>query len=224
MNILLIEDEPRVAAFIRKGLEAHQHTVTVAYDGQDGCHVAMQYDYDLVILDRLLPTLHGLEVCRRIKSLKKGLPILMLTALGTVRDKVQGFESGADDYMPKPFHFDELLARINALHRRGHTITPAAVYRVADLELNCYNRTVFRDNKEIFLTVKEFSLLEVLITNKNRVLSRAHMAETVWGIDFNRGTNLIDVYINYLRAKVDKGFSKPLIHTVIGVGYVLREM
>lgn len=223
MNILLIEDEPRVAAFIKKGLEAHQHSVTVAYDGEDGCHVATHYDYDLVILDRLLPSLHGLEVCKRIKSLKQGLPILMLTALGTVRDKVEGFDSGADDYMPKPFHFDELLARINALYRRGNTLTTTTVYRVADLELNSYNRSVYRDGKEIFLTVKEFSLLEVLMTNRNRVLSRAHMAEVVWGIDFDRGTNLIDVYINYLRTKIDKGFAYPLIHTVVGVGYVLRE-
>ncbi|MGN7820505.1 response regulator transcription factor [Chitinophaga sp. 22536] len=224
MNILLIEDEPSVAAFIRRGLEAHQHTVTVAYDGQDGCHVAIQYNYDLVILDRLLPSLHGLEVCRRIKSVKKGLPVLMLTALGTVRDKVDGFENGADDYMTKPFHFEELLARIQALHRRAQTVTAAAIYRVADLEMNCYNRTVFRKGKEILLTVKEYALLEVLIINKNKVLSRTYMAETVWGIDFNRGTNLIDVYINYLRSKVDKGFSQPLIHTVVGVGYVLREI
>lgn len=223
MNILLIEDEPRVVAFIRKGLEINQHTVTVAYNGEDGSRVALQYDYDLVILDLLLPDLHGLEVCKRIKSFKKGLPVLMLTALGTVSDKVEGFRSGADDYLPKPFHFDELLARIEALHRRVHAPAPATVYRVADLEMNCYNRSVYRNGKEISLTVKEFALLEVLMANKDRVLSRAHMSETVWGIDFNRGTNLVDVYINYLRAKVDKGFSHPLIYTVVGVGYVLKE-
>ncbi len=223
MNILLIEDEPRVVTLIKKGLEVHEHQVTVAYDGQDGCHAAMQHDYDLVILDVLLPSLNGLEVCQRIKAFKKGLPVLMLTALGTVRDKVMGFECGADDYMPKPFHLDELLARIKALGRRSQTVSPTAVYRVADLEMDCYKRSVSRGGKEIVLTVKEFALLEVLITNKNRVLSRAFMAETVWGIDFNRGTNLIDVYINYLRAKIDKGFSHPLIHTVIGVGYVLKE-
>ncbi|MBV8253524.1 MAG: response regulator transcription factor [Chitinophaga sp.] len=223
MNILLIEDEPKVAAFIRKGLEAYQHTITVAYDGLNGYQAAMQHDFDVVILDRQLPSLSGLEVCRMIKTMKKGLPILMLTALGSIRDKVQGFESGADDYLPKPFHFDELIARVHALHRRGNVVSPSAVYQVGDLELNCYNRAVTRSGKDITLTVKEFALLEVLMTNKNRVLSRTYLAEAVWGINFNRGTNFIDVYVNYLRSKIDKGFEFPLIHTVIGVGYVMRD-
>ncbi|MFB6457203.1 response regulator transcription factor [Chitinophaga sp. Hz27] len=223
MNILLIEDEPKVAAFIKKGLETYQHTVTVAYDGQDGYHIAMQHDFDIILLDRLLPTLSGIDVCRRIKHLKKGLPVLMLTALGTVQDIVQGFENGADDYLTKPFHFDELLARIQALHRRGMTVSPAAVYQVADLQMDCYHHSVKRADKEIALTVKEYALLEVLMTNKNKVLTRTYLAETVWGISFSRGTNLIDVYVNYLRGKVDKGFDTPLIHTVVGVGYVMRE-
>ncbi|NIG54416.1 response regulator transcription factor [Chitinophaga sp. Cy-1792] len=223
MNILLIEDEPKVAAFIKKGLENFQHTVTVAYDGQDGYHAAMQQDFSVVILDRLLPTLSGLDVCRRIKHMKKGLPILMLTALGTVQDIVQGFENGADDYLTKPFHFDELMARIQALHRRGMTLNPGAVYQVADLVMDCYNHIVKRGEKEIALTVKEYSLLEVFMTNKNRVLTRTYLAETVWGINFSRGTNLIDVYVNYLRSKVDKGFDTPLIQTVVGVGYVMRD-
>ncbi|RFS26648.1 DNA-binding response regulator [Chitinophaga silvatica] len=223
MNILLIEDEPKVAVFIKKGLETLQHSVTVAYDGQDGYHTAMQHDFDIVILDRLLPSLSGIDVCRKIKHIKKGLPIIMLTALGSVPDKVQGFESGADDYLPKPFHFDELIARIQALHRRGNVTSPSAVYQVADLEMDCYNRSVTRNGKDISLTVKEYALLEVLMINKNRVLSRTYLAETVWGINFNRGTNLIDVYVNYLRSKVDKGFGDPLIHTVVGVGYVMKD-
>lgn len=223
MNILLIEDEPKVASFIRKGLEGLHYTVTVAYDGKDGYHIAMQQDFDVVILDRRLPGMPGLEVCKRIKHMKKGLPVMMLTALDTIPDKVEGFECGADDYLGKPFHFEELIARIKALHRRGQAINPGTVYQVADLVMDCYNHSVHRNKKEIMLTVKEYALLEVLMINKNRALSRTYLAETVWGIDFNRGTNLIDVYINYLRAKIDKGFEKPLIHTVIGVGYVMKE-
>jgi two-component system copper resistance phosphate regulon response regulator CusR len=221
-NILLIEDEPNVVAVIRRGLEEQQFHVTVAYDGRTGTSIALQGNFDLIILDRLLPFYNGLEVCRYIKQYKRDLPILMLTALGTISDKVQGFESGADDYMTKPFHFEELVMRIKALCQRSRTVAPAMKYNIADLEIDCYKWAVTRSGKEILLTVKEFKLLEVLVVNRNRVLSRAEIAEAVWGIDFNRGTNLIDVYINYLRTKMDKGFSTQLIHTVIGVGYILK--
>ncbi len=223
MNILLIEDEQKVAAFIKKGLEEQFHNVTLAYDGGMGCKLALEHDFDLIILDVILPNINGLEVCKQVRQFKKEVPILMLSALGTVNDKVQGLENGADDYLTKPFHFEELLARIKALDRRRSLVLPGTVYQVGDLQMDCYRKTVTRDNKMIMLTVKEFTLLEVLMYNKNRVLSRVYIAESVWGINFNRGTNLIDVYINYLRTKVDKGFPKQLIHTVIGMGYMISE-
>lgn len=223
MNILLVEDEPKVAAFIRKGLEEQFHKVTLAYDGNMGRKLALEEDFELVILDVVLPHVNGFDLCKQIRQFKKELPILMLSALGTVSDKVMGLENGADDYLTKPFHFEELLARIKALDRRRSAVLPGTVYQLADLQMDCYRKTVTRNGKLIILTVKEFTLLEVLLYNKNRVLSRTYIAESVWGINFNRGTNLIDVYINYLRAKIDKGFEKQLIHTVVGMGYMIRE-
>lgn len=223
MNILLVEDEPKVADFIRKGLEEQSYHVALAYDGLFGEKLALQNEYDLAILDVILPGISGLEVCRRIRQYKVDMPILMLTALGATKDKVTGLEAGADDYLVKPFHFDELLARVKALARRKLLISPGIIYRVADLEVDAYKRSVRRAGKEVLLTAKEFSLLELLCVNKDRVLSRTYIAESVWGINYDRGTNLIDVYINYLRQKIDKGSSRPLIHTVIGMGYVLKE-
>lgn len=223
MNILLIEDELKVAAFIRNGLKEQLHHVTVAYEGLMGERLALENDYDVIILDIMLPVRNGWEICKEIRRLKPELPILILTALGTVQDKITGFDCGADDYLVKPFHFDELIARLKAVSRRKTMILPDTVYRVAGLEVDSYKKKVTRDNMTIQLTAKEFSLLEVLIIHKNRVLSRNKIAEMVWGIDFNRGTNLIDVYINYLRSKIDKGFDKQLIHTVIGMGYMLKE-
>jgi len=223
MNILLVEDEPKVASFIKKGLEEQFHKVELAYDGTMGCRLALENDFDLVILDVVLPLIGGFDVCRQIRQFKKELPILMLSALGTVNDKVRGLENGADDYLTKPFHFDELLARIKALDRRRSIVLPGTVYEVDDLQIDSYRKTVTRGGKMILLTVKEFTLLEVLMYNKNRVLSRVYIAESVWGINFNRGTNLIDVYINYLRTKIDKGYPKQLIHTVIGMGYMIKE-
>jgi two-component system copper resistance phosphate regulon response regulator CusR len=222
MNILLIEDEPEVAAFIKTGLEEQQYHVTVVYEGLEGATTASEQNFDLLILDIILPNFNGLDVCKHVRVHKKELPILMLTALGTLKDKVQGFENGADDYLTKPLHFEELLARINALTRR-RTIDSRKVYMAADLEVDCYKGTAFRAGKEIQLTTKEFTLLEILITNKNKVLSRSEIAEQVWGINFDRGTNLIDVYINYLRVKIDKNYSNKLIQTVIGRGYVLKD-
>lgn len=223
MNILIIEDEPKVAAFISKGLQEQLHHVSVAYDGNTGCKMALEQEYDLIILDVVLPYINGLEICKQIRLVKKDVPVLMLSALDTVSDKVQGLEDGADDYLTKPFHFEELLARIKAIGRRREMVLPGTVYRVDDLKMDCYRKVVSRKGKIILLSAKEFTLLEVLMANKERVLSRIYIAEKVWGISFNRGTNLIDVYINYLRAKIDKGHSKSLIHTVIGMGYIIKE-
>ena len=223
MKILLIEDEPKVAAFIKKGLEEQFYNVTLVYDGSMGVKFALEQDFELIILDVVLPHVNGFEVCKQIRQFKKELPILMLSALGTVSDKVQGLENGADDYLTKPFHFEELLARIKALDRRRSMVLPGTIYQVADLQMDCFRKTVTRNGDMILLTVKEFILLEVLMYNKNRVLSRVYIAESVWGINFDRGTNLIDVYINYLRTKVDKGYSKKLIHTVIGMGYMIKD-
>lgn len=222
MNILLIEDEPKVAGFIKKGLEEQFNQVTLAYDGNIGCRLALENDFELVILDVILPHINGLEVCKQIRQFKKELPILMLSALGTVGDKVHGFENGADDYLTKPFHFDELLARIKALDRRRTMVSIGTVFQVADLQMDSYRKTVTRGGKMIMLTAKEFTFLEVLMYNKNRVLSRVYIAESVWGINFDRGTNLIDVYINYLRNKIDKGYPEQLIHTIIGMGYMIK--
>jgi len=223
LNILLIEDELGVSGFIRKGLEENQFRVTLAYEGRMGLQLAMEYDYDLILLDVILPHLNGFEICAELKKFKPEIPILMLTALSTINDKLKGFSQGADDYLTKPFHFEELLARINALSRRNQQKQPSLIYTAADLLMDSYKKMVRRDGKEIILTLKEYTLLEYLLVNKNKVISRAKIAEAVWGIGFNRGTNLIDVYINYLRSKIDKGFSKPLIHTVIGMGYVLKD-
>ena len=223
MNVLLIEDEPKVSGFIKKGLEEQGYTVNQAFNGRSGINTGIEKDFDVIILDVMLPNFNGFEVCKYIRRYKKEVPILMLTAMGTLNDKVEGLESGADDYLTKPFHFEELLARIKALLRRQSAASPVKTYTVGDLVIDCYKKTVFREGKEILLTAKEFTLLEVLMANKGRVLSRTYIAESVWGINFDRGTNVIDVYINYLRTKIDKGFSKKLIHTVIGMGYVLKD-
>jgi two-component system, OmpR family, copper resistance phosphate regulon response regulator CusR len=223
MHILLVEDEPKVADFIRKGLKEKAHSVELASDGETGEERALGEAFDLLILDVILPGKSGLEVCKMVRRGKPDLPILMLTALGTTQDKVTGFESGADDYLVKPFHFEELLARIMALSRRRTVAAPGTTRKIADLEIDIYQKKAWRSGKEIMLTTKEFALLDLLVQNAGSVLSRSSIAEAVWGIDFNRRTNLIDVYINYLREKIDKGFGKPLIHTVIGMGYVLKE-
>lgn len=222
MNILLIEDEQKIAAFIKKGLEAHRHHVQLAYDGELGYKLATQMDFDVLVLDVMLPVISGLELCRRLKACRPEMPVLMLSALGTIQDKVQGLETGADDYLTKPFHFDELLARLRALNRRNNPPVTGTVYQVADLEMDCQKRMVTRNGQEIKLTLKEFTMLETFLVNRNRVLTRMEIAEAVWGLNFNNRTNLIDVYVNYVRSKIDKGFSLQLIHTVVGVGYVLK--
>ena len=186
MHILLVEDEPKVADFIRKGLKEQAHSVELASDGVQGEERALKETFDLVILDVILPGKSGLEVCRVVRREKPDLPILMLTALGTTQDKVTGFESGADDYLVKPFHFEELLARIKALSRRRTVSVPGTTRKVADLEIDIYQKKAWRAGKEIMLTAKEFALLDLLIQNKDSVLSRSSIAEAVWGIDLDR--------------------------------------
>jgi two-component system copper resistance phosphate regulon response regulator CusR len=223
MKILVVEDEKRVAAFISKGLKEASYHVRVAYDGVNGLKLATQYTYDLIILDIILPQKSGLDVCKEIRENKIETPILMLTALGTLDDKVAGLELGADDYLVKPFHFKELLARVKALTRRKGKITGAGIYKVADLEMNTETKKVTRTHKPIQLTAKEFKLLELLLKHQGKVVSRTEITEYVWDISFDTGTNSIDVYINYLRNKIDKEHSHKLIQTVVGMGYTINK-
>lgn len=223
MRILLVEDEPKVASFIKKGLEEDLNDVTVGFDGAMGKEIALSESFDLIILDVNLPHINGIELCSIIRKEDIKTPILMLTALGTTDNKVTGLDAGADDYLVKPFEFRELLARIRALSRRSSNNPSEKQYKIADLELDPVSKTVKRGGKKIDLTAKEFSLLEYLMKNRGRVLSRIDIAEKVWDINFDTGTNVIDVYINFLRKKVDKDHETKLIHTQVGMGYVLKE-
>ncbi len=224
MQLLLIEDEPKIAAFIQKGLNENGYELTVAYDGKLGLNIALHGEYDLIILDIMLPALNGLEICKKIREEGIDRPILMLTALGTLDDKVDGLRQGADDYLVKPFHFKELIARIEALTRRRHPqFAGNNTLQVADLILDRNKKFAKRDNKEIVLTAREYALLELFMKNKNPLLSRSDIAEQVWGYEFDAGSNVIDVYINYLRNKIEKGFSTKLIHTMVGMGYIMKE-
>lgn len=225
-RLLIIEDEPNVAAFIRKGLSEAGYEVLVAYDGPSGLALLDAQTVDLILLDVVLPGIDGMEICRRIRqSEHRHLPVLMLTALGSTDKVVAGLDSGADDYLAKPFKFQELLARVRALLRRKDRSERAAerILSIADLELNRDTKAASRAGKEIKLTATEYRLLEFFMKNPRRVLSRIDLLENVWDINFDMGTNVVDVYVNYLRNKVDKGFSGKLIHTVIGMGYVLKE-
>lgn len=224
MKILLIEDEPSVSSFIKRGLEENGYTVEQAFDGDMGLSLARQGSFELMIIDLILPHRNGLEVCRILREEgHKDIPILMLTALSTTADVVAGLEAGADDYLRKPFKFQELLARINALARRRQIAPSGKKFTVANLVMDMEAKTVSRDEKEIPLTAREFTLLEFFIRNKGRVISRNTILEHVWELDFDTGTNVVDVYVNYLRKKIDKDFSPKLIHTVIGMGYVFKE-
>lgn len=222
MHLLVIEDEAKVASFIRRGLEAEHYSVDIASDGEAGLIQVFDQDYDLIILDVMLPKRDGLSVLQELRTHKLRVPVLMLTARDTVADKVEGLDYGADDYLTKPFAFEELLARIRALLRRGSQ-TQAAVLTLADLRLDPVSREITRAGKRIELTAKEFALLEFFLHQPGRVLSRAVIAQHVWGVDFDTFTNVIDVYVNYVRKKIDADFSPKLIHTVRGVGYVLKE-
>jgi len=224
LKILVVEDEPKVSAFIKSGLEEHDCEVDVAYDGQMGEKLALSKSYNLIMLDIIIPYMNGLELCKKIKSQKPNTPILMLTALGTTDDKVTGFESGADDYLVKPFEFKELMVRIKALTRRNFATEEVAnKLKVADLELDLNKKVAIRGGKVIELTAKEYSLLEYFIRNKGRVVSRIDISEKVWDINFDTGTNVVDVYVNILRKKIDKDFTPKLIHTKVGMGYMLTE-
>lgn len=224
MNILLIEDDLRVADLINRGLQEHGFTPTLAYDGLSGKKLALQNDYDLIITDIILPKLDGLDLCKQIRQTKPELPIIMLTALGTTDDKVEGFDAGADDYLVKPFEMRELLVRIRALLKRNNKTlnNTGFILRFADLEMNLSTKIVKRGTQEINLTPKEFKLLEYMIQNPERVLSRVEIAEKVWDTHFDTGTNFIDVYINYLRKKIDRDFEEKLIHTKSGMGFILK--
>ena len=223
-KILIVEDEPKVAGFIKKGLEETNFTAEIAFDGVTGKAMALSNKYDLIILDINLPLLNGFMLCKLIRENDVQVPILMLTALGGVREKVKGFDYGADDYLLKPFEFEELIARINALLKRTKfTVTTGRLLKIADLEFNRDNKTVVRAGKAIELSAKEFSLLEYLMINKHRVISRFELTDKVWGISFDTGTNVVDVYINFLRKKMDTGFPVKLIQTRTGMGYILTE-
>lgn len=221
MRLLLIEDERRVASFIKKGLEAEQYLVEVASDGQQGVKMALAETYDLIILDIILPGQNGVEVCRQLRGQGLQVPILMLTAKDSVEDKVLGLEVGADDYLTKPFAFQELVARLQALLRRRGELDLARTLQVADLVLDKNAHEVRREGKLIQLTPKEFALLEYLMRYPDRVLSRAMIEEHVWDLAHDSSTNIVDVYIRHLRTKINRGFQQQLIHTVRGIGYRL---
>lgn len=223
-HILLVEDEIKVAAFIKKGLEKQFFTVEVATDGREGKQFFDEHTYDLIILDVNLPYMDGVELANYIRIKDAQIPILMLTALDTTADKLAGFDAGVDDYLVKPFDFMELIARLKALLKRAiKTAEPANILRVADLELDLDQKLARRNGQTIELTAKEFALLEYLMRNRGRVVSKVDIASRVWDIDFDTGTNFIEVYINYLRKKIDKDTSNKLIHTVVGMGYTLKE-
>lgn len=222
-KILIIEDEVKTATSIQIGLEEYHYQVDCAYDGDQGLELATSNVYDLIISDVVMPKLNGIDLCAAIR--KKGItaPILMLTALGTIDDKVIGFEAGADDYLVKPFEFKELLARVRALLKRSVVFRDSGnVLRFADMELDLDTKSVYRENESIPLTAREFALMEYFVRNPERVISKIEIAEKVWSINFDTGTNVIEVYVNYLRNKVDKKFESKLIHTVHGLGYILK--
>ena len=222
MRILLVEDEKKVASFIKKGLEEEYHSVDVAFDGKNGLHLALTGEHDLIILDIMLPYKDGFSVLKEIRKEKISTPVLFLTAKDTVSDKVQGLDIGADDYLPKPFAFEELLARVRALLRR-HSQEKDLILKVLDLSLNTQTHSVIRNNIEIKLTPKEYSILEYLVRNKNRVISRTLLAEHVYDYHFDTNTNVLDVYINKLRNKIDKNSESPVIQTIRGVGYIIKD-
>ena len=221
MRILVIEDEYKVASFIKRGLEEAGYSVEIARNGEEAIDMVEHTNYDLIILDLILPRKNGIEVCKEIRQMRINTPILILSAKDTVDDKVLGLDSGADDYLTKPFAFSELLARVRALLRRGETMTPVKL-QVADLTLDTVTREVTRAGKEIKLTNREFALLEYFMVNAGKVLTRTQISEHVWDYTFDTFSNVIDVYVNYLRNKIDRDFEPKLIHTVRGVGYVLK--
>jgi len=223
MKILLVEDDPKISSFIRIGLESNNWLVEIAYDGTIGEKLSLSKKFDVIILDVVIPGISGFELCKKIRNNNILTPILMLTSLDSIDDKLTGFECGADDYLPKPFSFQELLARIKALHRRNRETIVNPVLKVLDLELDSIARKVTRNDQKINLTATEYKILELLLSNKGKVFDRILIAEKIWGFSFNSGTNVIDVHINSLRKKIDKDFPQKLIHTKKGFGYILSE-
>jgi two-component system copper resistance phosphate regulon response regulator CusR len=221
MRILVVEDDKKVASFLRRGLTEESYAVDVAHDGETGAHQAEAFDYDAIILDLMLPRLSGAEVLQRLRAKKPDVPVLLLTAKGSVEDRVAGLNLGADDYLVKPFAFAELSARLRALLRRG--TRESTRLQIADLSVDLTTRTVTRAGRKLELSSKEFALLEFLLRNARRPVTRTMIIEHVWDLHFDSLTNVVDVYINYLRNKIDKSFSQPLIHTVRGVGYMLTD-
>lgn len=225
IKILLVEDEKKIADTLSKGLKELDYHVETAYDGNIGMRVFDSGVFNLVITDINLPGMNGYDVCKAIRSRNQHIPIIMLTALSATDDKIEGFDAGADDYLVKPFEFKELLARIRALLKRtmNQQLPAGNILTVADLELDVDSKEVTRAGKAISLTAKEFQLLEYFMRNRNRVVSRADIAERVWELDFDTKTNVIDVYVNFLRKKIDKEFEPKLIHTQVGMGYMMKE-
>lgn len=225
ISILIVEDEKKIADTLKFGLGENGYIAEVAYDGKLGLRMFNNHPFQLVIADINLPGINGYELCKAIRAQNENIPIIMLTAMTALSDKVEGYNAGADDYLTKPFEFKELLLKIRVLLKRvhSHPMPVGTLLKAADLEMNLDSKEVTRHGKTISLTAKEFQLLEYLLRNKNRVLSRADIAINVWDVDFDTNTNVIDVYINYVRNKIDKGFEQKLIQTQIGMGYVLKE-
>lgn len=224
MKVLLVEDEPQLASFVKKGLNAEGYDLDIAFDGRMGLSMASNEHYHVIILDINLPIINGFELCRRIRSQDTGVPILMLTALDNLLDKQEGFDAGADDYLVKPFEFAELLMRIRALTRRGsRQPNHGKTLSIADLVLDLDAKVAHRAGQRIDLTTREYALLEYLMLNAGKIVSRVDITENVWGLHFDTTTNVIDVYISYLRKKIDKDHDLKLLHTVVGMGYVLRK-
>ena len=223
MKLLIVEDEPNLLSILRKGFAENNNEVSVALDGKTALEMIENYTFDVVILDVMLPDINGIEICRRLRAAKNFVPVLLLTALGTSENIVTGLNAGADDYLVKPFKFGELDARVNALNRRANQETEKAESIViSDLEIDSKAKTVKRNGESIVLTAKEFKLLYYLAKNSGRIVSRDQILDNVWDINFDMNTNVVDVYINYLRKKIDKPFTTKLIHTMKGLGYVIQ--
>jgi len=223
-RVLVIEDEPKTLQSLRQGLQENYYEVDVAYDGLIGKQLAMRNDYQLLIVDIIIPGINGVQLVQELRKAGVYTPILMLTALDSSEDRITSFDAGADQYLSKPFNFAELLSRVRNLTRRGTPVlVPANTLQFADVRMNLDTKTVQRGNRMIDLTVKEFTLLEFLIRHRGRVISKTEIAEKVWDIDFDTGTNVVEVYVSYLRRKINKDFDKKLIHTHYGIGYILKE-
>ena len=222
MHLLIIEDELKIANFLKKGFKEEGYTVDVAMDGEEGLYIAENNTFDAIILDLMLPKIDGITICQKIRKKNDSIPIIMLTAKSSIKDKVNGFDIGADDYLTKPFVFEELLARLRSLLRRKSS-QEIKKLKVADLEMDLVTHRVYRDGKEILLSAKEYALLEYMMRNPNAIITRTMITEHVWEISYDSFTNIIDVYINYLRNKIDKDFDVKLIQTIRGRGYILKE-